>query len=202
MRHLEVLVEERSAAELFAVLIPRLIGEAATWDIREFSGKPDLLRKLPNRLAGYRTWSESVGLRVLVVVDRDDDDCVQLKADLDQAATSAGLSIKSHAVNFVVVNRIVVEELEAWYFGDVPALRALYPRLPESLGATAKYRDPDAIAGGTWESLERLLQRHGYERGGLRKTALAAAIAQHLSPDQNRSVSFRHFVEGLKAAAA
>jgi hypothetical protein len=32
------------------------------------------------------------------------------------------------------LNRIAVEELEAWFFGDIEALRAVYPKLSATLG--------------------------------------------------------------------
>ena len=37
-------------------------------------------------------------LRVVVLVDRDDDDCEQLKAELERMAVAAGLSTKSSIV--------------------------------------------------------------------------------------------------------
>ncbi len=97
-----------------------------------------------------------------------------------------------------VVNRIAVEELEAWFFGDIPALCGAYPRIPASLGGQAKYRDPDAIRGGTWEALERVLQARGYHPGGLAKTVAATEIAQHMDVDANRSRSFQAFRDGVR----
>ncbi len=94
----------------------------------------------------------------------------------------------------------VVEELEAWYFGDIEALRTAYPRLPASLGAKATFRNPDAIAGGTWEALDRELKRAGY-REGLAKFAAAQAIAPHLDPERNRSRSFQVFRDGVRRMA-
>lgn len=99
----------------------------------------------------------------------------------------------------MVLNRIAIEELEAWFFGDVEALRAAYPKVPATLGSQARYRDPDAIVGGTWEALERVLQGKGYHRGGLQKIKAAKEIAAHMDPARNRSRSFRVFMEGLAA---
>jgi hypothetical protein len=39
---------------------------------------------------------------------------------------------------------------------------SIYPRVSKSTPERAKYRDPDAIAGGTWEAFERILQNAGY----------------------------------------
>ncbi len=95
------------------------------------------------------------------------------------------------------MNRIAVEELEAWFFGDVQALRAAYPRISPTLAQRAKFRDSDAITGGTWEALERELQRVGYFAGGLSKITAAREISLHMDPARNRSKSFQVFREGL-----
>jgi hypothetical protein len=112
-------------------------------------------------------------------------------------ATAAPASRRVH-----VLNRIAVEELEAWFFGDVPAICAAYPRVPVSIGQQAKHRDPDAIAGGTWEALERVLQKGGYHLGGLAKVAAATEIAQHMNVDANRSRSFQVFRDGVRRLVA
>ena len=136
----------------------------------------------------------------MVLVDEDREDCKQLKNKLEQAALNAGFITKSRASGpFMVLNRIAVEELEAWFLGDVEALRAAYPGVSANLGQQAKYRDPDAIAGGTWEALEKVLQRAGYFRGGLGKIELARTLAPYMQADRNRSSSFRCFVAGLAA---
>jgi hypothetical protein len=127
-----------------------------------------------------------------VLIDRDQDDCQSLKSRLDRIATAAGF-----LRGIQVVNRIAIEEIEAWYFGDVAALRKAFPRVPASLANQQKYRDPDAISGGTWEALERLLQRKGYFSGGLRKADLARRVAPHMNLDDNRSASFRAFRSSL-----
>jgi hypothetical protein len=139
------------------------------------------------------------------LVDRDDDDCLALKAEMGQIAAAAGLptAMAAPASRRVhVLNRIAVEELEAWFFGDVPALCAAYPRVPVSLGQKAKYRDPDAVLGGTWEALENVLQAGGYHQGGLAKVAAATEIAQHMKMDVNRSRSFQVFRDGVRRLVA
>ncbi len=57
----------------------------------------------------------------------------------------------------------------------------------------SKFRDADAISGGTWEALERIFQRAGYFRTGLRKLEAAQAIADRMNPAANRSRSFQAF---------
>lgn len=198
--NLEVLVEERSAEQALRVLLPRTVPNA-DFEVRVFQGKTDLLRRLPDRLKGYATWITRADTCLVVLVDRDDDDCLTLKADMEKMAAAAGFSTATAApVHHLpdVINRIAVEEFEAWFFGDVPALCAAYPRVPVSLGQQAKYRDPDAIAGGTWEVLEHVLQARGYHRGGLAKVAAATEIAQRMNVDVNHSRSFRVFRDGIR----
>ncbi|MGH8884162.1 MAG: DUF4276 family protein [Egibacteraceae bacterium] len=135
--------------------------------------------------------------RIVVLIDEDRQDCAQLKARLDEAAAKAGLITKSVAgpgEPFAVLNRLAVEELEAWFFGDCVALRAAYPGVPTNLEYRAPYRHPDRIAGGTWERLERVLQDAGYHRGGLQKVGAATAVAVHMDPARNTSPGLRALV--------
>lgn len=202
--NLEVLVEERSAEQALRVLLPRIVPNA-DFEVRVFQGKTDLLKKLPDRLKGYASWITRADTCLVVLVDRDDDDCLKLKADREQVASAAGLLTAAAAPvsrREDVLNRIAVEELEAWFFGDVPALCAAYPRVFASLGQRAKYRLPDAILGGTWEALEHVLQDHDYHPGGLAKVAAATAIAQHMNVDVNRSRSFQVFRDGVRRLVA
>jgi Domain of unknown function (DUF4276) len=122
---------------------------------------------------------------------------------LEQATLDAGLVSRSRASGgrYDVLNRIAIEELEAWYFGDWPAVRAAYPRVPSGVPRRARYRIPDAIAGGTWEAFERILQDAGYFPGGLPKIEAAQAIAPHTDPARNTSRSFQVFRDALLAAA-
>ena len=173
--HFEILVEEPSAQVALDVLLPRLLGPNHTWATHNFRDKQTLLRELPKRLRGYAHWIPP-NWRIVVLIDEDRQDCLMLKARLNRAAREAGLADR-------VLNRIAVEELEAWWFGDMEALRAVYPRLPATLGRRSRYRDPDAIPGGTWEALDRELRRAGY-REGLVKTEAAKRIAAFLDPDR------------------
>lgn len=110
-------------------------------------------------------------------------------------------STAGEGLDYQVVNRIVVEELEAWYFGDWEAVMAAYPRVPSTVPRQERYRFPDAITGGTWEGFERVLQRAGYFKGGLLKVEAARRIAPHLDPDRSRSPSFRCFCSVLAEIA-
>ncbi|BAQ59769.1 hypothetical protein GM3708_174 [Geminocystis sp. NIES-3708] len=134
------------------------------------------------------------------MIDEDREDCLKLKQKLEDIAKQNGFITKSSKTNnqdFQVLNRIVVEELEAWFFGDINALRQAYPRVPQNLVNQKSYRNPDNIKGGTWEALEKILNRAGYFKGGLQKLACAREISQYMNPYENRSQSFQIFVQGL-----
>jgi len=182
-------------------LLPRLLPAGRTFEVHAFQGKPDLLGKLEARLRAYAAWLPE-DWRLVVVVDRDDDDCRKLKQHLEDVAHRAGLRPRSRAgaKPWQLVNRIAIEELEAWYFGDWDAVRAAYPRVSPNVPKRQGLRDPDAIAGGTWEAFERVMQRHGYFEGGLAKIEAARAIGAQIEPGRNRSGSFQAFHQALVEA--
>ena len=197
--HIEFLVEEPSSEAALHNILPRVLQEQTTFAIHPFRGKPDLLKKLPARLRGYRAWIPD-SWRIVVLADADEDDCREIKAKLEKAAIQARLVTKSDVNSgsrFQVLNRLAIEELEAWFFGDIGALHSAYPRISLHLGNKARYRDPDAIVGGTWEALERELKRVGYFTGGLNKISAAREISKFMAPERNRSRSFQVFRQGL-----
>jgi hypothetical protein len=197
--HIEFLVEEPSAEAALHNLVPKICGEEISFYIHAFRSKSDLLNKLPKRLKGYGNFLPP-DWRIIVLIDEDRENCASLKENLNRAAEDAGLTVKSIAPNisnFQVLNRLAVEELEAWFFGDVEAIHLAYMKVPLTLGTKSAYRDPDAIKGGTWEAMERELQRAGYYKSGLAKIKAAREISAKMVPSRNRSRSFQVFQRGL-----
>jgi len=184
------------------LLMPRLLGNT-TVEIYPFQCKDDLLQRLPERLSGYASWLPS-DWRIVVVVDRDKNDCHSLKQRLERIAARAGMRTRTVAggTDYQLVNRLAIEELEAWYFGDWSAVKAAYPKVLESIPRQSHFRDPDAIRGGTWEAFERVLQGVGYFHYGLRKIEAARAVATYWNPDNSSSHSFKVFVDVLREMAA
>jgi hypothetical protein len=200
--HIDFLVEERSAEEVLQAILPAILGGKATHRILVFRGKQDLLKKLPTRLRGYRLRikNNKEDLRIVVLVDQDCDDCRDLKDRLERIAKDFGFITKSatrqgEAVR--VVNRIAIEEIEAWFFGDIPALQKVYPKLPATMGNRAKYRDPDTVHR-TWESLHRELQRAGYDMPTYPKIEVARRVARCMDIGNNRSRSFNLFKRSVE----
>lgn len=193
-----VFVEEPSAERTLEILLPRLLGKIP-FQVVTFNCKHEMLKELPSRLRAYAGWLPA-DWKILVLIDRDRDDCLDLKARLETMARDAGLTTRSQGAHFQVINRIAVEELEAWFFGDWDAMVKAYPRVSPHVPTQSAYRNPDAIAGGTWERLESILKRAGYFKGGLRKVELAGHVAVHMNPERNTSASFQALVEGVRAA--
>ena len=198
-----VLVEEPSMEMALEQLLPRMLA-GADFQIIRFQCKDDLLKNLPDRLRGYSQWLPA-NWAILVLVDRDDDDCRVLKQAMEKMAADSRLLSKTlagHGQPFQVANRIAVEELEAWFFGDWTAVQAAYPRVSASQVSKQGFRDPDAVLGGTWEALERVLKKAGYFKTGLRKMECAKQVAQHMEPARNASRSFQAFAGAVASAVA
>ena len=143
--HVEVLTEEPFREAFLEVLLPRLMPQA-TFAVHSFQNKQSLLNKLTSRLRAYKKWLPE-NYRIAVLIDRDNGDCLELKERLESIAVGSGLVTRTRIRDgrWQVVNRIVVEELEAWYFGDWEAVCTAYPRASPNVPRKAAYRCPDSI---------------------------------------------------------
>jgi len=199
--HLELLVEEPSMEAFLRALLPRLLPRGRSFEVHAFQGKADLLGKLQARLHAYAKWLPE-NWRVVVVVDRDDEDCLLLKGRLEGFAAAAGLLSRSRAggAAWQLVNRVAVEELEAWYFGDWAAVCSAYPKVSAHVPNKAPYREPDSIRGGTWEAFERVLRQYGYFKTGLPKIEAGRSLGALIDAQRCRSRSFGAFRDALLEA--
>lgn len=200
---LELLVEEESAAMALRPLLSRIFqGESVRTGIRQFQGKPDLLKKLPERLRGYATARRrGEDVRVVVLVDLDNDDCKSLKARLDSLARAAGLVARGDREfndPFHVLNRIAIRELESWYFGDWPAVQAAFPKVLQEVPRAYK-GNPDAASGKCSDAFEKILRDHGVRMSS--KPEWGRRVGPHLNTSGNRSPSFNSFVTGVREIA-
>lgn len=198
--HLEILVEEPSLEAFLRVVLPRLLGEHTSFEIYPFSGKHDLLTNIEQRFRGYSHWIDDQ-TKIIVLVDRDNDDCAALKDHIAELATRSGLHEKSRSAGFWNIStRIVCEELEAWYFGDWQAVRAAYPKVPENIRNKARFRHSDEILGGTWEAFEQVLQRSSYYKEGLPKIEVARSVGSFFDVHRCDSPSWRAFLGVIQGA--
>lgn len=203
--NLELLVEEPSMEAFLHEFLPRCLPKDVGFRVHRHDGKRDLLAKLPSRPRAYARWIGEE-TRILVLVDRDADNCLDLKNQVEQMCVQAGLVSLSTARRegrdqWHIATRIVIEELEAWYFGDWQAVRAAYPDASAAVQSKSTCVSPDQIASGTWETFERVMQRSGYFKGGLPKMEVAAAVGKHVDAQRSTSPSFRAFVDALQLAS-
>lgn len=198
----EILVEGPSDEAALEIIVPLIIPNVG-FRIHAHQGKPDLLKKLPLRLRAYaqRAWKP----RVVVLVDLDNEDCLRLKARLEEISVASGMTTKSscNAVQrYLVVNRIAITELESWFFGDLQAVRRAFPKLRPNFESRKGYISCESIPGGAWEALEKELRLARYHTYTAAKIAVARRIAPCMIPQMNASQSFQHFCSGLRDLVA
>lgn len=197
--HLEILVEERSAEVALQNIIPHIVGDSVSFRVITHQGKTDLLKKLAPKLKAYSKWITDE-IKIVVLVDLDRDDCKKLKKKLNKISEDSGLTIKTSigklSSEFQILNRIAIEELEAWFFGDKKAIKKAYKKVNPNELDKPRYSNPDTISN-TWEELERLLQKFHYYPGGLSKIQNAQVISKNMDVNNNSSKSFNVFRDGL-----
>ncbi|MDO7848443.1 DUF4276 family protein [Hymenobacter sp. M29] len=198
----EFLVEELSAKAALEQLLPRLLPGCAC-RVRAFEGWRDLLSQLPALLQGYHRRIMQQGesdLRIVVLLDGDGI-CARRKADLEARAKAAGLITKAMAAPgqvFHVLNRIAVQELEAWWLGDRQAIMAAYEGVKPHHFKGIKERETDVPLKPS-EVLWAVLKQGRHFLAGKQKTRWATDISQHIEPARNNSPSFCAFRDGLAA---
>jgi hypothetical protein len=185
MTDIVVLAEEPSGQIIAEFLAEKLNLAGRTICLRH-QGKSDLEQSFPRKI-GH--WRGPRLRRFIVMRDNDGADCLALKARL------AGL-VPPNALPRVKI-RLVLQELESWYLGDLEAVKQaglISAVSRESLGRKALLRNPDMIGNA------KQMFKSKIASGG--QIALARSIGPHLSLKGNRSRSFRAFVDALVWAAA
>lgn len=145
-----------------------------------------LLDQLPAKLRAYGRVLDSSTDRVLVLVDLDDDSCLDLKRRLLDV-------LEACDPKPLVLFRIAIEETEAFYLGDTDAIRRAF-----SQAKLRRMRDyvQDSVCG-TWELFQRVIDSPIED-----KPAWGERMGSHLGTNwkggrANRSPSFRQFCRGL-----
>ena len=143
-----------------------------------------LLDQLPSKLRAFGKEFDSDTDRVLVLVDADNESCVDLKKRMLELLAQIERPPK-------VLFRIAIEELEAFYLGDLAALRNAYPNHDAK---KARSYVPDSICS-TAELFGEVI-----DDGGLNKVAWAETMGPKLTvqPKRSRSPSFKKLVAGLR----
>jgi hypothetical protein len=111
-----------------------------------------VLDQLPAKLRAYASALDPKCDGVLVLVDADDDEQAQLAGDIQAA-------IETSEVQHALV-ALAVEETEAFYLGDLGALRRAFPNADMT---KARAYHPDSICD-TWELFGRIIGDGGETR--------------------------------------
>jgi hypothetical protein len=207
--HFEILVEDQSGKKALDVLVPKIIGGAHTFSVhpykgigsipRNLNGKSDaskriLLTQLPKLLRGYgntfANYPDDYPAAVILVCDLDDK-C--LRAFRQQLISVLDECKPAPEARFC----IAIEEGEAWFLGDTPAIKAAYPRAKTKV--LNGYVN-DSICG-TWERLAdavfpggcQALSAKGWQATGTEKSAWSGKITPHMDVENNASPSFCYF---------
>ncbi len=173
------LLEELSAQEMLKGLLPRILPTDIETKYIVFEGKSDLEKRLELKIKGWRTPDSFF----IVLRDKDSGNCLEIKRKLVEKCHSAGRPD--------TLVRIACHELESWYLGDLSAIeKGLNLKLSESQNHR-KFRDPDLLSNASQELAK--ITRNTYQ-----KVSGSRAIAPFLDIASNRSISFTHFISGLK----
>jgi hypothetical protein len=211
--HFEILVEDQSGKVALDILVPKIIGDKHTFDVKSYKGvgripvkmnasvdasKRILLSNLPRLLAGYgRSWQEYPAV-VIVVCDLDNKCQKNFRDELIELLNSCNPRPETRFC-------IAIEEGEAWFFGDIPAIKQAYPKAKDV--ALNTYVS-DSVCG-TWERLadavykggSQQLSKQGWQMVGAEKSAWAENITPHMNLDNNTSPSFNYFLGKLRELA-
>jgi hypothetical protein len=184
MTNIVVLAEEPSG-QVIAECLAQKLSIADHILCLQHQGKSDLERSFPRKI-GH--WRSSRPPRFIVMRDNDGANCLQLKARLLAL-------VPRDAVNRVKI-RLVVQELESWYLGDLDAVRRAGLLSQAQLVAQKRkaiLRTPDRIGNA------KQIFKNRVAEGG--QIELARRIGPHLSLTDNKSPSFHAFVGALRWAS-
>lgn len=162
--------------------LPRVITE------RPDSKARGLLDQLPAKLRGFAAALDPSKDAVLVLVDADNDDVDQLVTSIERIAAICAPLIPLKV-------SVAIEEMEAFYLGDLSALARAYPSANMDL---ARSYTPDSICG-TWELFGQVIDDDGEN-----KVAWAEAMGDYVTanPAESRSPSFRSLIKNLNNLVA
>lgn len=175
------LTEEQSMSSVIKKVMTELCpyaSEGFHWQIISHQGKADLETNLVRKMT---TWNYN-SPHFIILRDNDGGNCRTLKNRILELAAKTN---KPHHV------RLVCQELEAWFLGDLVAVERAYPDSNASSYATRNpYRTPDHPTNAS-QLLEELTQTSA-------KVGRANQIAQFLDLNANTSHSFNVFISTLK----
>ena len=212
--HFEILVEDLSGKVTLDVLMPKIIGKQHTFRVISYRGighipkglkshteahNRILFDRLPELFKGYgKTYTNNPAKHttVLVVVCDLDDKCLKtFRHKLLNVLNKCKPEIETRFC-------IAVEEGEAWFLGDLSAIKKAYPKAKNNL--LNRYQN-DSICG-TWELLadavftggSSALKKKGRGSIGREKSEWAQKITPYMNVDKNTSPSFCYFRDKIR----
>lgn len=213
--HIEILVEDVSGKKALDILVPKIVGDRATFRVIAYKGigriprdmrdAPDparriLLTNLPRLLKGlgrtFQGYGPGYRAAVIVICDLDNKSLRQFREELRGILASCKPRPDARFC-------LAIEEGEAWLLGDLSAILKAYPNAKRQV--LESYKN-DSICG-TWEILAdavypgggKALSARGFQAVGLEKTRWAENIAPRMNPVQNASPSFGLFFAELRS---
>lgn len=211
--HFEILVEDQSGKKALDILIPKIIGADHTFNIYSYKGvgripknlgaygnasKRILLDQLPRLLQGYgkafAKYPADYRAAVILVCDLDDKCLKAFRQELFNILNACNPQPETRFC-------IAIEEGEAWFLGDIPAVKSAYPRAKDAvLNAYVN----DSICG-TWERLadavykggSTALSSKGWQAIGAEKSQWSEKISPYMNVATNSSPSFVYFRQKL-----
>ncbi len=184
---LHVFTEEASAKKVFDIIIPKIISDGVSFRVYPHQGKQDLEKAIKDTVPPI---SNIPGSRILITRDQDTGDCKEVKQIIEE---KIGLRC-----NCRYMIRIACKELEAWYLGDLNAIRKAFPRFrPDQYVHKSDFRNVDNITNPD-KYLLRIIPEFK-KRSSLPKLQVSEAIAPHLDIRKNMSKSFNHTVQAISS---
>lgn len=185
----EFLLEEPSMAEFLRNFLPRILPTDYKIDenvfLRPHNGKSDLIKSIPNKVRAFSKYHEPV--KIVILQDQDNvKDCKSLKKNLQDLC-------KNDKGDFYLpaLVRIVCQELESWYLGDLDAVESAYPNFKAEKHKNKKdLRNPDLI--------EKPSKKMGIILPDFQKVQTAKKVSNYIDTEKNTSTSFQVFVSGLR----
>ncbi|MFA5902343.1 MAG: DUF4276 family protein [Desulfobacula sp.] len=179
MKTIVFFLEEPSAREMLAGVLPRMLPENINIRYIIFQGKQDLEKNLKSKLLGWRAPDSCF----VVIRDQDSGDCKTIKTKLVQLC--------EEAYKEKVLVRIACRELESFFLGDLAAVeKGLGLKGIKTQQRRKYFRNPDAIVHPADELFR--LTGNLYD-----KVSGSRAIAPHLDLKSNCSKSFNILLSGI-----
>jgi hypothetical protein len=214
--HFEILVEDISGKIALDILIPKVIdSDQHTFDFKSYKGighipknlksssDPKhriLLDQLPRLVKGYGNsfskYPPEYSAVLVIVCDLDSRCLHTFRRELFDIIKKCNSVPK-------ILFCIAIEEGEAWYLGDIEAIKSAYPNAKSPI---LNAYENDAICG-TWETLAdalfpggcKSLSKKGWQAIGKEKATWAEKISPCMNVEQNLSPSFCYFRDKLRS---